>query len=85
MRFRRGAISAAALAVSCLTLSAQTPARVLAITIVTDPGSEGGTALPTAELRLVTRAFGNEPDRVQTLNGSRGDWLGPGFYWPALH
>jgi hypothetical protein len=58
---------------------------VLAITIVTDPGSEGGTALPTAELRLVTRAFGNEPDRVQTLNGSRGDWLGPGFYWPALH
>jgi Putative zinc-finger/WD40-like Beta Propeller Repeat len=55
---------------------------VLAITILTDPGSEGGTALPKAGLRLVHRAFGTDPDQVEVLGGSRQGWIGPGFYWP---
>jgi dipeptidyl aminopeptidase/acylaminoacyl peptidase len=57
---------------------------VLAITVVTDPGSEGGTSLPTSELRLVHRAFGSDPDQVDTLDVGAGGWLGPGFYWPPL-
>ena len=56
--------------------------QYLAITIVTEPGSEGGTYGPTAELRLVTRNLGDVPDDVQTF-GADKVWNGPAFY-PAV-
>lgn len=55
---------------------------VLAITVATDPGSEGGQNLPKAELRVVRRGFGTDPDTVERLGGQDDDWIGPGFYWP---
>ena len=54
----------------------------LALTVVTQEGSEGGTFGPTAELRLVTRNLGNVPDDVQTF-GTDKVWNGPAFY-PAV-
>ncbi len=51
----------------------------LALTVVTEPGSEGGTFGPTAELRLVTRNLGDVPDDVQTFATDKV-WNGPAFY-----
>jgi hypothetical protein len=54
----------------------------LAITILTEEGSEGGSFGPTAELRLVTRNLGDLADEVQTFATDRV-WNGPAFY-PAV-
>ena len=56
--------------------------QYLALTIVTEPGSEGGTYGPTTELRLVTRNLGSVPDEVHTI-GADKVWNGPAFY-PAV-
>ena len=56
--------------------------RYLALTVVTQEGSEGGSYGPTAELRLVTRNLGDVPDDVQTF-GTDKVWNGPAFY-PAV-
>ena len=55
----------------------------LALTVVTQEGSEGGTYGPTAELRLVTRNLGSVPDEVQTLKADKV-WNGPAFYPSVL-
>jgi 5'-nucleotidase len=81
MRFRRGAIAAAALAVSCLTLSAQTPARVRAITIVhfNDShelgASEGGRVGGIARVATVIDRVKVSSAPVVVTHG--GDFLSP--------
>jgi Putative zinc-finger/WD40-like Beta Propeller Repeat len=57
--------------------------RYLALTIQTEPGSEGGSFGPTAELRLVTRNLGSVPDDVQTVKADKV-WNGPAFYPSVL-
>jgi hypothetical protein len=56
--------------------------RYLALTVLTQEGSEGGSYGPTAELRLVTRNLGDVPDEVQTFRTDKV-WNGPAFY-PAI-
>ncbi|HEY8180352.1 MAG TPA: zf-HC2 domain-containing protein [Candidatus Limnocylindria bacterium] len=56
----------------------------LAITVLTQEGSEGGTFGPTAELRLVTRNLGDVKDEVQTF-GADKVWNGPAFYPAAVN
>jgi hypothetical protein len=41
----------------------------------------GDLAQPVAELRLITRNFGDEPDGVKILGPSEV-WVGPGIYVP---
>jgi hypothetical protein len=53
--------------------------QYLAITVVTDEGSEGGTYGPTTELRIITRHIGKQADGVETFGKSRV-WTGPAFY-----
>ena len=54
----------------------------LALTVLTEPGAEGGDFGPTAELRLVTRNLGDVKDDVQTFSTDKV-WNGPAFY-PAV-
>jgi Tol biopolymer transport system component len=51
----------------------------LALTVVTAEGSEGGTYGPTAQLRLVTRGYGTDPDKVEII-GQDKVWNGPAVY-----
>ncbi len=51
----------------------------LALTVVTAEGSEGGTYGPTAQLRLVTRGYGTDPDKVEIV-GKDKVWYGPAVY-----
>ena len=53
--------------------------QFLALTIATKGGSESGTYGPTAELRLITRKLGTQPDKVET-SGRDGVWVGPAVY-----
>jgi hypothetical protein len=55
----------------------------LALTMLTEEGSEGGSYGPTAELRLVTRNLGDVPDDVQTFRTDKV-WNGPAFYPATL-
>jgi hypothetical protein len=57
-------------------------AQFLGLTVITKPGSEGGSFGPTAELRLVTRNVGDVPDAVDTIGQDRV-WYGPPIY-PAI-
>jgi hypothetical protein len=54
----------------------------LALTVVTAEGAEGGSFGPTAQLRLVTRGYGTDPDKVQII-GEDKVWYGPAVYPPA--
>ena len=53
--------------------------QFLALTVVTAPGSEGGTYGPTAELRVITRNLGDVPDEVEP-SGQDRVWVGPAVY-----
>ena len=56
----------------------------LALTVVTAEGAEGGSFGPTAQLRLVTRGYGTDPDKVEVI-GQDKVWYGPAVYPPAGH
>jgi hypothetical protein len=51
----------------------------LALTLLMVPGAEGGAYGPTAELRMVTRGYGTDPDRVEAV-GQEKVWTGPAVY-----
>lgn len=54
----------------------------LALTVVTAEGAEGGSFGPTAQLRLVTRGYGTDPDQVEII-GQDKVWYGPAVYSPV--
>ncbi len=54
----------------------------LALTVQTAPGAEGGAYGPTAQLRLITRGYGTDPDQIQVIGQDR-TWNGPAVYSPA--
>ena len=51
----------------------------LALTVQTAVGAEGGSFGPTAQLRLVTRGYGTDPDKVQVIASDKA-WFGPAVY-----
>jgi hypothetical protein len=51
----------------------------LALTVQTGVGAEGGSYGPTAELRLVTRGYGTDPDKVKVIAADKA-WFGPAVY-----
>jgi hypothetical protein len=56
----------------------------LALTVVLDAGAEGGSFGPTAQLRLVTRGYGTDPDKVEII-GQDKVWYGPAVYPSVAH
>ncbi len=51
----------------------------LGLTVQTAPGAEGGAYGPSAELRLITRGYGTDPDKVEVI-GQGQTWSGPAVY-----
>jgi hypothetical protein len=51
----------------------------LALTLNISEGAEGGSYGPTGQLRLVTRGYGSDPDKVEIL-GQDKVWVGPAVY-----
>jgi hypothetical protein len=51
----------------------------LALTVVTAEGAESGAYGPTAQLRLITRGYGSDPDKVEII-GQEKVWNGPAVY-----
>ncbi|HET6379987.1 MAG TPA: zf-HC2 domain-containing protein [candidate division Zixibacteria bacterium] len=52
----------------------------LAVTVQTAPGSEEGAFGPEAEIRIIERGLGDEPDRVTTPRRERDTWWGPAVF-----
>lgn len=51
----------------------------LGLTLQMAPGAEGGAYGPTGMLRLITRGYGTDPDKVETIGQDR-TWNGPAVY-----
>lgn len=51
----------------------------LGLTVQTAPGAEGGAYGPSAELRLITRGYGTDPDKIEFI-GQGQTWSGPAVY-----
>ncbi len=51
----------------------------LGLTALIAAGAEGGAFGPTAQLRLVTRGYGTDPDKVEII-GQNQTWNGPAVY-----
>ncbi len=54
----------------------------LALTMLIDAGSEGGEFGAVAELRLITRGYGSDPDGIKLI-GQKQSWNGPAVYQPV--
>lgn len=54
----------------------------LALTMLIEAGSEGGEFGAVAELRLITRGYGTDPDGIKLI-GQKGAWNGPAVYQPV--
>jgi anti-sigma factor RsiW len=51
----------------------------LAVTVQVSPGSEGGEFGAEAEIRVIERGLGQDPDRAEVLKDP-GSWVGPGLF-----
>jgi hypothetical protein len=51
----------------------------LGLTVQTATGAEGGAYGPSAELRLITRGYGTDPDQIEVI-GQGQTWSGPAVY-----
>jgi hypothetical protein len=51
----------------------------LGLTVQTATGAEGGAYGPSAELRLITRGYGTDPDKIEVI-GQGQTWTGPAVY-----
>jgi hypothetical protein len=69
-------------ALSTVDVSVAPDGNHLTLTMLIDAGSEGGEFGPVSELRMVSRGYGTDADKV-TLIGQKQSWNGPAVYQPA--